>query len=138
MSGKIHCAFSLQRPSPATAKRHQAQIQFSLRSENSENAHKKYRLNYFVLGEAGRRYADFGLAFCSRVRCLGWLPNFFVMSPPVSFVFRMQSGYFHFVLLCCGPCSFLSFPIFVFFLIASFGFRLFCRRPNVFLVCRRR
>ena len=72
------------------------------------------------------------------MRCLGWLPNFFVISLPVSVVFRMYPWYFHFVLLWfvipvhfyfselvyswyAAGAKFFYFPFFSHFLV-DFGF----------------
>ena len=143
MGDKTHCDFSLQRPSPATAQRHQDPIQFSLQNlakrKGSEaeipKMLKKISIQLFFLGEAGRRNVSFGLSFLFSSALLGWLSNFFVISLPVTVVFRMYPWYFHFVLLWFVIPVYFYFSAKVgVFLGASF-FRLFCSRPSVFLVC---
>ena len=118
---RTHCTFSLQRPSPAPAPRHQTPIYFSLqnlakenserfRSENRGNGHEIILIELFCWGRWLGIALIFVFYFCFRVLCMGWLPNFFVMSPQSLLYLGCSLGIS--ILFFCGlwPLLIFTFP----------------------------
>ena len=132
----------IQRPRSAIRPQIEISLQFLAKREDSEAKIPKMltktnRFNLFCFGRGGKALCKF-LSYFFVLECVAWFGCliFFVISLPVSVVFKMYPWYFHFVLLWFViPVHFYFSAVVGVFLVASF-FRSFCRRPSVFLVFR--